>query len=94
MFYGIDKKDHAIRDDVKVLQEDIAKVAADAKEEVVAAAQAAFARAQEKIGAVGERGKAVGKEVDHYVHENTWAAVGIAAAAGLVMGLLMGRHRR
>lgn len=94
MFYGMNHKDRAIRDDVRALQEDVAQAAADAKEEVVAAAQAAFGRAQEKIGAAGERGKVMGKQVDQYVHENSWIAVGIAAAAGLVMGLLIGRHRK
>lgn len=94
MFYGMDKNNRAIRDDVAVLREDVAKAAADAKEEVMAAAQAAFGRAQEKIGAAGERGRAMGKQVDHYVHENSWVAIGIAAAAGLLLGMLMHRGRR
>lgn len=94
MLYGMNKKDRAIRDDVKLLQEDIAQAAAQAKEEVMAAAHDAFARAQEKIGAAGEQGKIMGKRVDQYVHENSWAAVGIAAAAGLVMGLLMSHRRK
>jgi ElaB/YqjD/DUF883 family membrane-anchored ribosome-binding protein len=28
--------------------------------------------------------------VDEYVHENPWQAVGVAAGAGLVLGVLMG----
>ena len=33
------------------------------------------------------------KATDVYVHENPWEAVGVAAAAGLVVGLLIGRSR-
>jgi ElaB/YqjD/DUF883 family membrane-anchored ribosome-binding protein len=29
---------------------------------------------------------------DDYVHENPWQAIGIAAAVGLVAGLLMNRR--
>jgi ElaB/YqjD/DUF883 family membrane-anchored ribosome-binding protein len=34
----------------------------------------------------------VAKATDHYVHENPWKAIGIAAGAGLVVGLLIGRR--
>jgi ElaB/YqjD/DUF883 family membrane-anchored ribosome-binding protein len=29
---------------------------------------------------------------DRYVHENPWASIGIGAAAGVVVGLLLGRR--
>jgi ElaB/YqjD/DUF883 family membrane-anchored ribosome-binding protein len=32
------------------------------------------------------------KAADTYVHENPWKAVGVAAAVGLVIGLLIGRR--
>lgn len=32
------------------------------------------------------------KATDSYVHENPWKAIGFAAGAGLVIGLLIGRH--
>ena len=36
--------------------------------------------------------KAAAKATDVYVHENPWNAVGIAAAVGLLVGLLIGRR--
>ncbi len=38
------------------------------------------------------RAKDAGKAADAYVHENPWQAVGIAAGAGLVIGLLISRR--
>lgn len=32
------------------------------------------------------------KATDHYVHEHPWKAVGIAAGAGLIIGLLISRR--
>jgi ElaB/YqjD/DUF883 family membrane-anchored ribosome-binding protein len=39
-----------------------------------------------------ERTKQAANATDHYVRENPWAAVGIAAGAGLLLGLLIGRR--
>ncbi|HVY06093.1 MAG TPA: DUF883 family protein [Burkholderiales bacterium] len=60
------------------------------------------ARAQESIGAAkariaqagyaaGEQTRIAAKATDDYVHENPWTAVGIAAAVGLVVGVLLSR---
>jgi ElaB/YqjD/DUF883 family membrane-anchored ribosome-binding protein len=38
-----------------------------------------------------KKGKEAADVADDYVRENPWSAVGIAAAAGLVLGLLMRR---
>jgi ElaB/YqjD/DUF883 family membrane-anchored ribosome-binding protein len=38
------------------------------------------------------KAKDAGKAADVYVHENPWKAVGIAAGAGLVLGLLISRR--
>jgi ElaB/YqjD/DUF883 family membrane-anchored ribosome-binding protein len=35
--------------------------------------------------------KAAATATDHYVHENPWPSIGIAAGVGLVLGWLMGR---
>jgi ElaB/YqjD/DUF883 family membrane-anchored ribosome-binding protein len=32
------------------------------------------------------------RATDHYVHENPWKAVGMAAGAGLIIGLLISRR--
>lgn len=36
--------------------------------------------------------KEAARATDDYVHENPWRAVGVAAAVGLVIGLLIGRR--
>jgi ElaB/YqjD/DUF883 family membrane-anchored ribosome-binding protein len=41
--------------------------------------------------AVG-RAKDAGRVADTYVHDSPWTAVGIAAGAGLLIGLLIGRR--
>lgn len=38
------------------------------------------------------KGRAAAKATDVYVHDNPWKAVGIAAGAGLLIGLLIGRR--
>lgn len=39
-----------------------------------------------------DRTRQMAHVTDEYVHENPWAAVGIAAAVGLVVGLLISRR--
>ena len=39
-----------------------------------------------------EKTKVAAKATDDYVRENPWQAVGIAAAAGLVLGVLISRR--
>jgi len=36
--------------------------------------------------------KAAGHATDEFVHENPWKSIGIAAGAGLLIGLLIGRR--
>jgi ElaB/YqjD/DUF883 family membrane-anchored ribosome-binding protein len=42
--------------------------------------------------AVTERAKSAAKTTDRYVHDNPWAATGISAGIGLLLGLLIGRR--
>jgi ElaB/YqjD/DUF883 family membrane-anchored ribosome-binding protein len=39
-----------------------------------------------------DRAKAAGHATDVFVHENPWKSIGIAAGAGLVVGLLISRR--
>jgi ElaB/YqjD/DUF883 family membrane-anchored ribosome-binding protein len=39
-----------------------------------------------------DRGKEAARVTDDYVHDHPWRAVGIAAGAGLLVGLLIGRR--
>lgn len=64
--------------------------------ELRARAQDHLAAAKVKLAeaevAMLDKTKAVARATDTYVHENPWRSVGIAAGAGLVIGLLIGRR--
>ncbi|GHB29476.1 DUF883 family protein [Salinicola rhizosphaerae] len=60
-------------------------------------------RAQQRLHETRERLEARGEKIyasareqvdatDRYVHENPWTSIGIGAAAGVVLGLLLGRR--
>ena len=40
---------------------------------------------------VVEKGKQAARVTDDYVHEHPWAAIGIAAGVGVLVGLLVNR---
>jgi len=89
--------------DLKVLiadSEELLRASAGQAGEKIAAArervQASLASAKVKLSdaerlAVDQAKKAA-KVTDEYVHENPWRAVGIAAFAGLVLGVLISRR--
>jgi ElaB/YqjD/DUF883 family membrane-anchored ribosome-binding protein len=52
-------------------------------------AAATMARAQE---AITDQAQTAAGAADEYVHENPWRAIGIAAAAGLLVGILLSRR--
>ena len=54
--------------------------------------RAAKARLAEQEGAVMTKTKAAAKATEDYVRANPWNGVGIAAAAGLVLGILATRR--
>ena len=47
---------------------------------------------QDAQSAVLEKGKAAARATDDYVHDHPWKAVGIAAAVGFVLGLIVNRR--
>jgi ElaB/YqjD/DUF883 family membrane-anchored ribosome-binding protein len=49
------------------------------------------ARATDSLRVARESMETVGSRVNDQVHENPWAAVGVAAGVGLLLGLLIGR---
>lgn len=55
----------------------------------LATAKSKMADAQETIV---EKSKVAAKATDEYVHENPWKSIGLSAAVGLVIGLLIGRR--
>ena len=89
--------------DLKVViadaEELLRATAAQAGEKVSAAReriQASLATAKVKLTeaerALLEKTKQAARATDQYVHENPWRAVGIAAVAGLVLGVLISRR--
>lgn len=63
----------------------------------------AKARLNDMEGHIKERGERAYRQTrdsvahqvdacDHYVHENPWKAVGVGAAVGVIVGLLIGRR--
>ena len=65
-------------------------VARERIQENLAAAKARLVVAEEAVLA---KTKQAAKATDEYVHENPWRAVGIAAGAGLIVGMLISRGR-
>ena len=52
----------------------------------------ARARLSETGGKIASQTKEVAGKADDYVHEKPWAGVGIGAAVGLVIGVLLARR--
>ena len=66
-----------------------AVIARERIQESLRAAKDKLSRAEE---AVIDKTKAAARATDDYVHEHPWGAVGIAAAVGLVIGMLISRR--
>ena len=66
-----------------------AVIARERIQESLRAAKDKLSRAEE---AVVDKTKAAARATDDYVHEHPWGAVGIAAAVGLVIGMLISRR--
>ncbi len=66
--------------------------AAVARERIQASLATAKVKLTEAERALLEQSKLAAKAADEYVREHPWQAVGIAAAAGLVLGVLISRR--
>jgi ElaB/YqjD/DUF883 family membrane-anchored ribosome-binding protein len=64
----------------------------DARQRVQAALDNARTRLKAVQGSAAEMGEEAVRATETYVRENPWQAVGIAAGAGLVLGLLIARR--
>lgn len=65
---------------------------AEARARAAESVQAARERIDELQDDVVERAQELADSADTYVRKNPWQAVGIAAAAGLVIGLILTRR--
>jgi ElaB/YqjD/DUF883 family membrane-anchored ribosome-binding protein len=66
--------------------------AKDLRAQVEAKLLGAKLRLQELEGEAMDRAKAAARYTDDYVHDNPWVSIGVAAAAGFVLGLLVNRR--
>jgi ElaB/YqjD/DUF883 family membrane-anchored ribosome-binding protein len=66
--------------------------AAVARERIQASLATAKVKLNEAERALLEKTKEAAKVTDDYVRENPWQAVGIAAVAGMVLGILISRR--
>lgn len=90
-------------DDLRVViadAEELLKATASQTGERIAAARAkageSLNAAKERLGnaqvVVAEKTRAVATATDHYVHVHPWQAIGIAAAAGILLGAVISRR--
>jgi ElaB/YqjD/DUF883 family membrane-anchored ribosome-binding protein len=63
-----------------------------ARERIQASLASARVKLVEAERALAERTRQAAKVTDEYVHEHPWQAVGVAAAVGLVLGVLISRR--
>jgi len=81
---------------VEELLKEAATSTGDKAAELRDSALTALKRARETLvdvqDTVVERGKAAARATDDYVHDNPWRSLGMAVAAGIVIGLLINRR--
>jgi ElaB/YqjD/DUF883 family membrane-anchored ribosome-binding protein len=63
-----------------------------ARERIQASLAAAKVKLSDAERALLEKTKEAAKATDEYVHDHPWQAVGIAAGAGLLLGILISRR--
>ncbi|HEU5468964.1 MAG TPA: hypothetical protein VFU77_06625 [Steroidobacteraceae bacterium] len=82
--------------DVEDLVKKVARVDDEEIAEIRAKVESTLARAKTSAGAgiaaVRGRAEEATEVTDEYVHENPWAAIGIAAAVGIIIGFVASRR--
>lgn len=83
--------------DTEALLRSLANVSGDKAGAMRAAVEAnlesAKARLRDLQGATLDRASGAAREADAYVHENPWTAIGLAAAVGVIIGLVIANRR-
>jgi ElaB/YqjD/DUF883 family membrane-anchored ribosome-binding protein len=87
MEVATDKLMEELRDVVAAAEELLKATAGEHGERI----EEVRARAEESLRVARERLETIGGELDGQVREHPWAAVGIAAGIGLVLGILLAR---
>lgn len=85
----------AVLADAEDLLKQAASTTGDRANELREKAMAQLKQAKEKASDVQvivvEKGKAAARVTDDYVHDHPWQSLGMAAAAGFIVGLLINR---
>ncbi len=63
------------------------------RESVESNLNTAKARLRELQGVATQKAAGAAREADAYVHDNPWTAIGLAAAAGVIVGLILSNRR-
>lgn len=94
-----DKLNNDLKDVIQDTEDLLKLSAADAGAEATALrerVQARLLRARDRMqdlqAAAVDRAKEAGRKADDHVHQHPWQSVGIAAAIGLAVGVLIGRR--
>ena len=86
----------AVVDDAEALLSATASQAGEKVQEVRARAKESLAAARERLSSIEKsamhRARAAVDGSNEYVHENPWTAIGVAASAGFLIGLLLSRR--
>jgi len=96
---GFNQAKVKMADDLKMIVsdgEELLKAAANASGESLTAARAEFAKkvvsAKAKLADVLQPVVHKARQADGYVHESPWTAIGVAAAAGILIGFLVAKR--
>ena len=82
---------HNLMDDLRAVIADAEELLRATADQAGPRAQEARARAEESLRLARERLEGAGRQLEAQVREHPWAAVGIAAGIGLVIGILLSR---
>jgi ElaB/YqjD/DUF883 family membrane-anchored ribosome-binding protein len=87
---NMERNDHML-DDLRSLLGDLEALLRATADQAGPHVQEARERAEESLRNARERLEGAGRQLDAQVREHPWAAVGVAAGIGLVVGILLGR---
>ncbi|MET0519574.1 MAG: DUF883 family protein [Burkholderiaceae bacterium] len=87
---------HTVVAEAEKLLQATANDASESASELRVKVQASLDKARKHLNdlqdAAVDKARAAGRATDNYVHENPWQAIGVAAAVGLLLGMLISRR--
>lgn len=81
-----------LANDLRTLGKDAEALLTQVVDSTVEDIAATRGRIEAQLGAVAQRAGCTAEATDKYVRENPWQVMGLAAAAGFVAALLLGRR--